>query len=174
MHYFVLGPSGVGKTTFGDWLQANRQYDHLAVDRGDEQNGLIAEGLVDPWNRLTQGDAAPFGEALQERADAEGKKGCVLTFYSVDFFPLDWIVYLAGHDIAVRYLYGDKEKCIEAYLDREKREGHPKTREFWSTNNEENYGKIGAADLSPYRANIIDPSGKRLSEEEIAKLLKIV
>jgi len=36
MHYFLLGPSGVGKTTFADRLQANRNYHHVAVDRGDQ------------------------------------------------------------------------------------------------------------------------------------------
>jgi hypothetical protein len=54
MHYLLLGPSGVGKTMFGNWLEANRQYDHLAVDRGDETDGLTAEGLIALWNKVIQ------------------------------------------------------------------------------------------------------------------------
>src|SRR5262245_55884084 len=109
MHYFLLGPSGVGKTTFGDWLEANRQYSHLAVDRGNQTDGLTAEGLIGLWNNLLP-DPAPFARKLQERAQTEGKKGCVLTFPSITFFVLGWIDHVANHDMAVRYLYGPKEK----------------------------------------------------------------
>jgi hypothetical protein len=172
MHYFLLGPSGVGKTRFGNWLEANRQYFHLAVDRGDPpNNGLKAEGLWDLWGVLLQGNPAPFARALQERAKTEGKKGCVLTFYSVDVFAPDEIDRLAKHDIAVWYLYGPKEFCIEAYVSRE---NHPdKDRAFWCQNNR-TYQRMGGPGLSSYRADIIEPSGKRLTEEEIAELLKIV
>jgi|HubBroStandDraft_6_1064221.scaffolds.fasta_scaffold45863_5 adenylate kinase family enzyme len=55
MHYFLLGPSGVGKTTFGDWLQDNCQYLHIPVDRGDRDNGLVTEGLIELWNKLLEG-----------------------------------------------------------------------------------------------------------------------
>ena len=52
MHYFLLGPSGVGKTTFADRLQANRNYHHIAVDRGDQPNGLIAAGFDELARKL--------------------------------------------------------------------------------------------------------------------------
>ena len=93
----------------------------------------------------------------------------MLTFPSVTHFGLWWIDLLAKHNIAVRYLYGPKELCIKEYALREP----DRDRAFWSTNNDENYEKIGASDLIPYRADIIKPSGERLSEEEMAKLLKI-
>lgn len=72
MHYFLLGPSGVGKTTFGDWLQDNRRYLHIAVDRGDRDNGLNTEGLIELWNKLLEGNPAPFDSELQKRARAKG------------------------------------------------------------------------------------------------------
>jgi hypothetical protein len=169
MHYFLLGPSGVGKTTFGDWLQNNRQYHHLAVDRGDEPNGLTAEGLIELWNKVLQAPA-PFATKLQDRAETEGKKGCVLTFPSVTFFAPGWVDHLAKHSMAVRYLYGPKESCIEAFVSREKRPGRDRT--FWSAVNG-NYEAMGSSQLAPYRANIIRSSGERLTGSEIAKLLKI-
>jgi len=79
----LLGPSGVGKTTFADWLQANRNYHHVAVDRGDQPNGLVAEGFDELAGKLEQGDPAPFASELQKRAKAKVEKGCVLTFYSL-------------------------------------------------------------------------------------------
>jgi hypothetical protein len=47
---------------------------------------MTAERLTEPWGKLWQGDdPAPFARELQERANAKGKKGCVLTFWSVFF-----------------------------------------------------------------------------------------
>ena len=119
MHYFLFGPSGVGKTRFGDWLQDNLQYLNIPVDRGDQDNGLITEGLIELWNKLLEGDPAPFSGELQGRAESKGEKGCVLAFYSVDFLAPYAIGRLAKHDIAGRYLYGPKESCIESYVRRE-------------------------------------------------------
>jgi len=170
MHYFLLGPSGVGKTTFGDWLHIYRQYHHIAIDRGDT-DGMFAERLAEPWAELRQGDPAPFVRELQERAKAEDKKGCVLTFWSVIFISPDTIGWLAKQDIAVRYLYGPKELCIQAFV---RREGRPdRDRAFWSENNK-SYEAMGVPELAPYRADVIKPSGERLTGREIAELLKIV
>ncbi len=170
MHYFLLGPSGVGKTWFGNWLQDERGYLHILIDRPDGKDGLKEEGLEESWK---EGFAA-FAEELQSRAETEDKNGCVLTVPSVNVFPVEIIGQLAGHGIGVRYLYGPKEKCIEEFVNREKREGHPeRDRNFWSTNNEPYYGQIGAPELAPYRGDVITPSGARLSGEEIAKLLNI-
>jgi hypothetical protein len=179
MHYFLLGPSGVGKTTFGDWLGA-RRYLHIPIDRPDRRDGIDVAGLRDLWNKLGQGDPGPMADELQDRADAKGKKGCVLTFPSVTFFPLNWVDLLAKHDIAVRYLYGHKELCITAFLGRER---HPqRDRAFWLHNNK-SYEAMGAADLAPYRVDTITLSkkrrkgrriGKRLTGREIAKRLNIV
>jgi hypothetical protein len=173
MHYFLLGPSGVGKTTFGDWLGANRKYQylHLAVDRGEKDDGLTAEGLIKLWDQLTQGNPAPLARKLQDLAESKGEKSCALTFPSVTFFPAASIDHLAEHNIAVRYLYGPKESCIENYVRRENRPD--RDRAFWCQNNRL-YEKMGAPELAPYRVDIIDPSGKRLTESEIAELLEIV
>ena len=171
MHYFLLGPSGVGKTTFGDWLGANRRfrYLHIDVDGAGKTDALTAEGLKESWDKLAQGDPAPLARKLQNLAKAKGEDGCVLTFPSVTHFGIWWIHLLGKHNIAVRYLYGPKELCIEEYVLREP----DRDRAFWSTNNDEIYEKVGASELIPYRADIIRPSGERLSLEEIAKLLKI-
>jgi hypothetical protein len=102
MHYFLLGPSGVGKTTFANWLGANRDYLHIPIDLGDQGNGLIAEGLVDVAIQLLQGDPAPFASELDKRAKAAGKTGCVLDFWSVLFVDREGITKLAEDGIALR------------------------------------------------------------------------
>jgi len=171
MHYFLSGPSGIGKTRFGNWL-ANHGYDHVLVDPGDGSFRLPQE-LVDPWQRR---DFEGIANELDNRAKAQDKtKGCVLTFRSVDFFPLIVIELCAEHGIAVRYLYGDKEKCFESYAERETRDGRPVNarRDFWERFNNVNYVKIGALELKDYRVDVFNRSGTRRSEEEIAELLKI-
>jgi len=93
----------------------------------------------------------------------------VLTFPSVTHFGPWWIDHLTKHNIAVRYLYGPKELCIREYLLREP----DRDRAFWSKYNDENYTLIGAPEMISYRADVIKPSGERLSPEEIARLLNI-
>jgi hypothetical protein len=168
MHYFLLGPSGVGKTTFGNWLQDNRQYLHIPADRGDGYGGLVAERLWGLWIKLKQGDPKPFADELQARA--KGKNGSVLSFPSAEFFEPKQIDNLAAYDIAVRYLYGPKEACMAEYNRRENRQVGDRIWCQWNRN----YQRMGGPGLSEYRADIIEASGKRLSGEEIAGLLKIV
>ena len=85
MHYFLLGPSGVGKTWFGDWLAANRHYHHIRVDNGDQGNELLKEPRL--WDLWMRGNhkifetaptfidvAGPFGDELQKCAETNGKK----------------------------------------------------------------------------------------------------
>ena len=68
MHYFLSGPSGIGKTRFGNWL-ANRGYDHVLVDPGDGSFRLPRE-LIDPWQRR---DFEGIANELDNRAKAQGK-----------------------------------------------------------------------------------------------------
>jgi hypothetical protein len=110
MHYFFLGPSGVGKSTFADWVDTNRRNRHIPIDRGDDLDGLRAEGILREWVELKHGDPTAFVRALNERAIAAGKIGCVLTLWSIVFFDLSEMRKLAEHGIAVRYLYGPKEQ----------------------------------------------------------------
>jgi septin family protein len=55
LHYLVLGPSGVGKTCFGNYLEEKGNYKHLRIDRWDENvDGIDVEGLRKVWNILCQ------------------------------------------------------------------------------------------------------------------------
>ena len=187
MHYFLHGPSGVGKTRFGNWLEGNRKYHyhHIRVDNGDQESELRKEERL--WELWKRGNpkiietapsfidvAGPFSEELQKCAEANGKKGCVLTFWSYTVFAPNEIDSLAKHhNIAVKYLYGPKENCIEAAVSREAANGHPeRDRAYWCQHNR-TYQRIGGPGLSSYRTDIIKPSGGWLTENEIVDLLKI-
>ena len=93
--------------------------------------------------------------------------------WSVCFFDQKKIDDIAKHGIAIRYLYGPKENCIRAFVDRELKNNRPdRDRTFWSTYNAL-YDEMRRSDLGPYRINVFKPSGKRLRGKEIANLLKI-
>jgi hypothetical protein len=188
VNYFLLGPSGVGKTRFGDWLEAERKYHHMRVDNGDQDSELGKEPtLLKLW---MQGNpkspfetspsfielAEPFSNELQKCAQANGKKnGCVLTFWSYIVFAPSEIDALAKHNIVVKYLYGPKEKCIDAAFSRDAAKwSHDKdrARAHWCEHNK-TYQRMGGPGLSSYRADVFKPSGDRLSPEEIVARLAI-
>jgi len=97
MHYFLLGPSGIGKTTFGDWIELNSDYEHIAVDRGDNADDLETKGLADLRKELMEGSPESIASELNKRAVAVGKEGCVLTFMSVEFVDAQRIAEFAEH-----------------------------------------------------------------------------
>jgi hypothetical protein len=115
--------------------------------------------------------ANKFSDELQKCAKANSKPaGCVLTFWSYIVFGPSEINALAKHNIAVRYLYGPKEKCIEAAFGRDpakwSQDDSP-ARAHWCQHNQ-TYQRIGGPGLSEYRVDAFQPSGDRRSEFEIA------
>ncbi len=98
----------------------------------------------------------------------------MLTFWSYTVFGPSEIDSLAKHNITVRYLYGPKEKCIEAAVNREAANGHAERgRSHWCEHNR-TYQRMGGPGLAEYRVDVFNESEDRLSEEEIAARLEIV
>jgi hypothetical protein len=172
MHYFIFGPSGVGKTSFGKFLQRTGIYRHIPIDLGLDGDGMVSAGLKEAWDRFCTGDIGPFIQQLD--ALAGGTRGCVLTFNSYFVYSRDIVEALAPHSIAVRYLYAPKEHCINAYLKRERRKGgDPRaSREFWESNNKTYEAMCGDA-LAPYRVDVITPAGNYRPRSRIARWLRI-
>lgn len=188
MHYFLLGPSGVGKTHFGNWLEIERGYHHIRVDNGEGNELQEQEPRL--WKLWVRGNpktpfetsplflevAGSFSDELKKCAEAHGKEsGCVLTFWSYTVFGPGEINSLAKHSIIVRYLYGSEEKCIEDSFIRDAAKwSHDKVRAraHWCKHNR-TYQRMGGPGLAEYRVDVIEPSGRRLNETEIADLLKI-
>jgi len=170
-HYFLLGPSGIGKTWIGNWIEDNRNHLHITIDRGDDPD--VPEEFTELSEQLAQGNPTLIARELDKLATAAGKKNCVLTFKSVEFIDPQEIAKLADQRIAVKYLYGPKEKCIDAFVSREKANGHSeRDRSFWCTNNGK-YQRMGGPGMADYSVWVFDSSGNRLSEAEIATLLGI-
>jgi hypothetical protein len=172
MHFFIFGPSGVGKTTFGDWI-GKRKYRHIPIDRGGRGNGLEADCLVHQFNQLLQGNPVAFVRELDARAKAAGKLGCVLTFWSTYCWG-PGVAYLGTHGIAVWYLYAPKEWCIEAAHRRETEDGHPcRGRSHWCKYNQ-TYDRMGEHDLAPHRVDVLDAAGNYLPSAKIARKMRMV
>jgi len=169
MHFFILGPSGVGKTTFGDWVAANLPYLHIPLDRGDDGNGLVIEGLDQLWINK---DWPGLARELDRRAQDAGKLGCVLTIWGSLHCAADQIPHFAQVGIAVRYLFASGEACVAAFTQREAIAGHPERgEEFWSRYNAATYAEVARRDMIPYRVDVLDPFGARRPLDEVARQL---
>jgi hypothetical protein len=74
-HLFVLGPSGVGKSSLGHWLERDLALLHLEHDIYPEPgNGIDALGLRAEWNAFhDRGDASALVKVLESKAWSAGK-----------------------------------------------------------------------------------------------------
>jgi len=174
-HYFILGPSGVGKTTFGDFVAQRGKYLHLKIDTGIEgENGIDVEGIRDQWDILaSEHDFVPLALKLNRRAADAAVQGCILTFPSGIVFDQNEIRTADKYHIAIRYLFASKERCISAFIKRESKDGFPEhDRQYWAANNK-TYETIGGLPLAPYRVQVYDWFDNHLSCKEIAERLNI-
>ena len=174
-HYFILGPSGVGKTTLGDFIADHQKYLHLRIDTGVAgEDGIDVERLRKQWDILLRtGNFDPLVQELDKRAlDAE-KVGCILTFSSCLIFSKEGIALAESNNVLVRYLYGPRDKCIEAFISREVKNGHPERDEnFWLQVNPY-YHDIGQPAFARYRIQVFDNFGNHLSCKEVAELMGV-
>src|SRR6185436_16255674 len=77
----ILGPSGVGKSTVGQWLGVDLGLLHLEADLDPKEgNGIDVANIRPEWNRFYfSREAGPIVETLRSRSSQAGRRGTVLT-----------------------------------------------------------------------------------------------
>ena len=82
---FILGPSGVGKSSFGQWLAAERNWLHLEIDRYPDGDGIDLNSLRSEWDEFyTRKKPERLTEVISKRLQPN-EVGAALTFPGISF-----------------------------------------------------------------------------------------
>lgn len=167
---FVLGPSGVGKSKFGQYLNARHRWLHLEIDRYPHGDGIDVENLRGPWDLFYESKSpAAIALELRERIKRLHRTGCVLTFPSGVLLSTDHILAAAKTSIRVTYLYGSAAHCINAFLEREHSSGRNLGLGHWLINNRETYLMMSRPEFESYRTRAFTIRGVHRSCETVLR-----
>ena len=121
---FLLGPSGVGKSTLGQWVAEDLDFLWIEIDRWPDGDGIDLADLRAEWHALWNASHADnIATTLRARALAKGTRGVVLTFPSLVVFSAQQLAVLEQAGIRVLVLYGTEKDCLAALLKREQESG---------------------------------------------------
>lgn len=167
---FVLGPSGVGKSKFGEYLSKQHRWLHLEIDQYPNGDGIDIHNLRGPWDLFCKSkNSADLAVELRKRAKDRHRKGCVLSFPSGVVLPPEHISAAEKESIRVTYLYGSAAHCINAFLERERESGHNLGVDHWLTNNRETYLVMSRPEFERYRTHVFTIRGKHRSHANVLR-----
>ena len=102
MVWLILGPSGVGKSSFGGWLAAKQSWLHLEIDQYP-RDGIGVYKLRTEWDTFYGGQSAsPLSHTIRKLLEAKSREHCALTFPSNLILHPDQIN-AGGHLTSIRY-----------------------------------------------------------------------
>ncbi len=167
--WFILGPSGTGKSHISQYLAAQHEWHHLEIDRFPEGDGIDLEGLRKEWTAFYEETrAVPLIQELEKRVAASGKADIVLSF------PGNLVGELrSNHISALRekvlpiILIGKPEHCLAAFLRREEESGRGLPEDHWHCYNDQLFAALEKGYMWPWRVDVFDDTGQFKSEYEI-------
>ena len=164
----VLGPSGVGKSSFAKYLSEKRHWLHLEIDQYPNGDGIDSNDLRKQWD-LFYGSRNPrdLAAELRRRASQIRTTGCVLSFPSGVILSPDHIAAAEEASIDIAYLYGSAAHCINAFLKRERESGSNLSLDHWLNNNRASYLTMSDPMFRPYRTHVFDIQGKHRSHADV-------
>ena len=166
MIWFVLGPSGVGKSSFGDYLANIKDWYHLEIDQFIN-DGIDTYGLRQEWDAYYLSlDPSGLITELKKRTMESGKSNCVLTFPGNLVLSTNHISVVANV-IKVIYLYGSAVRCMTTFLKREQETHRNLGLDHWITYNCLSYINMSMPELETNRVYVWTCSGDRRGHEDI-------
>jgi hypothetical protein len=164
----LLGPSGSGKTTLAKWLAEDFQFLHLDNDKWHERTDIDSEGLQEQWKHFYEGGHVDkLAAAIYKHVSKSRKRGAVLSFPSDVFLSINHILEAERFGIRTLVLYGPREKCLQAFLNREGITGRKLDETHWEKHNEKFYLYYNRSSLVPYRLEIFKAGIYRLDRTEL-------
>lgn len=129
IHTFILGPSGSGKSAVASHLAKSDNLLWLELDLCTE--GTAYHGIRTEWEDfLDHARPQPLASKLDAMATLAEKGAVVLSFPGYSIFEPRHMRAARGH-FRIAYLTGTKDQCLQAFLDREARNGRQLPREHW-------------------------------------------
>ena len=166
MIWFVLGPSGTGKSSFGAFLANVKGWHHLEINQFGN-DGIDTHRLRQHWDAYYNNfDPSGLIKELKKRTKDSGKPNCVLTFPGNLVLLRDHISAVADN-IRVIYLYGSAARCIISFLKREQEIHRKLGLDHWLTHNRASYINMSIPELETNRVYVWTCNGKRRSCEDI-------
>jgi gluconate kinase len=166
--WLILGPSGVGKSCFAQYLQRKLHRLYLEIDQFPRGDGIDIHDLREPWDMfLGRMDATALAEELCKRAKEANVAGCILSFPSGLVLSPKHIDAARTSSVKVIYLYGTAADCISAFLERERQSGRNLDIHHWLDNNTQPYMAMSRPEFARHRFHMFDEDGKRREHSDI-------
>lgn len=167
--WLILGPSGTGKSSFGEWLAAKQNWLHLEIDQYPK-DGITLYNLRAEWvDFYENGNPNGFAEALQHHLKAAAKARAVLTFPGNLVLCPDRVIAASQAGLRTIYLYASADYCITAFLNREQQNGRNLDLVHWSSNNSRSYIQMSDPAFAPYRIHVFTSTGTRRRHNAVFK-----
>jgi shikimate kinase len=160
---FILGPSGVGKSRFGKYLEQKYRWLHLEID---QYRGIDIHELRKEWDLFYhQKNSTCLVDNLHQKVIDTSSTNCVLTFPSKLVLSPEHIK-VCESAIQICYLYGSADHCISAFLRRESETKRNLDFRHW-INNGGIYLEMSNPSFEPYRVHVFTHDGRKRSNKEI-------
>jgi hypothetical protein len=168
---FLVGPSGVGKSTIAEPLCSDLALYHVDVDR----NPLKAYGIKDEWHEFWTGNnPGPIADALRAIAAAEGRAGALLSLPSNEKRVLH-----PGHvdtaqraGIEVVVLWGPEGLCKKARKGRDLELGLPWNESKYDERNRRTFELYIGPEYDGLRVEAFEEDGRRRPREETVAAIR--
>jgi len=123
--FFILGPPGVGKSTYGKLLAEHLGYNYFELDDIQKSNSpVLAKNIKDIilkkffFKRMTE-KPKKIAQKLNEFIQKNNKTGIVVGFRCKPYYTIHDCLELKKHGITAVYLNGPAYSCMQAFLKRD-------------------------------------------------------
>src|SRR5262249_2354442 len=151
---FLLGPSGVGKSTLAQWLAEDVVLLYLEIDRYPNGDGIDVEGFRVEWDSfLSGGSPVPLVSLIRSRIAQEKATAAALSFPSTLVLSGSRLGELRDVGVTSLVLYGSAAACLNGFLEQEKllKRVAGDLVEFWLSRNRHSYFEFSRPDFAPFR-----------------------
>ena len=170
---FLMGPSGIGKTTLANCVAAEWNYIHIDYDQwGGDEN--VFKPLRDGWESFKLSCNVKQFRDLIENTIPDTATGAVLSFPSDDMMAdLSVMEQAKETGLHIFIMYADANICRQTFIEREKTNGRGLPVEHWDKCNSHIYesGYLTSAHM-PYLLEAYTSAGQRRTKDDLLSEIK--